>query len=166
MQSFYKSVARFLAGPLFGGTEEVGDTALQYALLTFLEKKIDERKKRLRNQLLTLAESRGKPTKTGFSAALDGAKVTRSDSTSPLPPEVVLRRILRQEGIPLEQVYDLKTEWVLNPSKVDRLISHGFLREELLEGKRVTRQTLRVTLTKEAQSALEEHIVKGEIDVL
>lgn len=111
-----------------------------YAVVKFLEDKVGERRKALRERILRddVILKNAKPSKTGGgSTKIGGHKVTRKKATSYYANVDKIRQVLMDKGMTEDEVFDDKiitsVVKVVNVSKMERLVSLGKLSAEEVE---------------------------------
>lgn len=109
---------------------EPGEVAAAYAYLQGLERLIEDRKKTLREELLTLALEEGHTTeKGGATVSYDNVKIIRERRVASMPEAEQVRGLLKLHSIDPEAVFSKKTTTVLDASKCRLLIDTGKLDE-------------------------------------
>ena len=126
-----------------------------YAASALLEKACQDRKKQLRKDLLEATAVHGRPTKNGgHRLETSGIKVMRSIRQDRHPNEQAFKQLLLEKGIELDEAYDRITKLVLNPSKIDSLVSLGKLAKGDVEELKGSSEALRVSADDEFKAAI------------
>jgi len=140
--------------PLAGGeiltkpVEEmtVPERAQAHAVLNFLSKRVEARMKQLRDPILEDVQKHGedvlgtdnKPTGSK-KLYVEGSKVYDKKSVGKEPDYQKMTDLLASKSIDIEKAYDKVQTYVFNPSKVQNLITTGYLKEKDVEDlKKVT----------------------------
>lgn len=134
-----------------------------HAILNFLSKRIDERLAELREPILEDARARGrdvtakdgKPTGSK-KLNLNGAEVQARRTVGKEPDPTKMYALLTERGLTVDQAYDLKKNYVYNPSKVERLVENGFLTAAEIDVLKKITNVLVVEGSKELMELLEE----------
>jgi hypothetical protein len=113
----------------------VGERAQAFAILKFLEKRVEARLQQLRDPLLADAQRRGevvigtdgKPTGSK-KLYVEGTRVYDKKSVGKEPDYQKMTDLLNSKGIGVDKAYDQVQTWVYNPSKVSKLIDTGHLK--------------------------------------
>jgi hypothetical protein len=124
------------------------DVTTAWAALDLIEDLVKERKEALRARLLQEAVDHGQVTDMGgFTFTIDGTKVVREKREyQPKAEEVV--GLLQKHGIAVLEGCDEITTLVVNPSKIEHLISIGKLDREEWDLTKKTTWALKVKLSK------------------
>jgi hypothetical protein len=131
------------------------NAVLSYAILNFLDKRVEERKKVLKAVLMPLAETRGIENDKGHRELEVGQeKIIRERKQSAGPNEDKLKTLLATKGIDMSEVYDEVKTVVLNPSKLEFLVSVGKLDKEEVEALRDESFSLKVVEGPELKALL------------
>lgn len=101
----------------------IKEIAATYAILSFLEKVIDKRKKALKPLLQEAAKTGRQTDNGGHNLDLGDANIVNTRRVSSAPEEGPLRALLETRGIELAEAYDEVKTLVLNPSKLSFLSS-------------------------------------------
>lgn len=134
----------------------IKEIAATYAILSFLEKVIDKRKKALKPLLQEAAKTGRQTDNGGHNLDLGDANIVNTRRVSSAPEEGPLRALLETRGIELAEAYDEVKTLVLNPSKLSFLIDVGKLDRKEVESLREESFALSVAPSKELQDALLE----------
>lgn len=126
-----------------------------WAIVSFLEKQIEERKAKLRKRLIDRANLKGSPYEDkqgqpgGVLLESGGHRVRVQRRVSALPNEEVFRRILADAALPAQEAFTPVTKDVLDMSKVAQLISVGKLSADDVESARDVNYSLTVKVSEE-----------------
>lgn len=138
------------------------DKARAHATLNYLNKIIEKRLKTLRMPLLSEAGKKGENVvgvdsqPTGSKRmTVDGYRVYDKVTVTKEPDSIKLDQLLSLRGIRKEEVYDKVYELVFSPSKVKRLIDHGYLKQAEIDELRTTTHALTVDPIGEKKHQLE-----------
>ncbi len=135
----------------------LGERVEAFAILQWMEKKLEERKAALRERLLADAEQVGKPNeKGGFKISHEGCAVTKEARTSKSPNDGELRALLTEASIGAEQVFDKVMVEQFNPSKLEQLVSLGKLDAEAVKALYKVTYALKVSPSESIELLLEE----------
>lgn len=114
--------------------DDAADLAEVFAVLQFLEQKIDARKKVIRARLLHKAENSGKRTDMGGQyIRTEFGEITRERRVSKMPEEDVIKELLVERGMEFREVFSEQKKMVLDPSKIGALIERGKLPRDAIE---------------------------------
>lgn len=131
--------------PLAGGdvltkpVEEmsVPERSQSHSILKFLAKRIETRLKELHGPLLADAQKHGEPVigtdgkPTGSKKLyVEGSKIYDKYSRGKEPDYAKMTDLLAAKSIAVERAYDEIKTYAYSPSKVEKLISTGFLKEK------------------------------------
>lgn len=108
-----------------------------FASLDKLSKAVEDRKKLLRERLMSRLETEGTPTEAGHASlktALGSA--TREKRRASTPNEAEAMALLEANGLLLSEGFDEKKVLVANPSKFEHLVNVGKLPAEAVEALR------------------------------
>lgn len=141
------------------GEMTLAENASAFAILDILSDKIEERRKELRAHLLAQAEAHGEANDSGHNKLMiDGTLVVREKRASKTPDVDGLRRLLETKGIPITDVFDMRTVLELNVSKVENLVALGKLPEAEVNALKKVSYALKVTPAPILEQTLEEGI--------
>ncbi len=123
----------------------LADAVISYAAINHLEKVIGKRKEALRPHLLSQAETHGQATEKGHKVLPVGMeKVIRERKLASSPDEEKLKLLLETHNIPILEAFDEAKVVVLNPSKLQYLVSIGKLKADEVEALREESFALKV----------------------
>jgi hypothetical protein len=107
----------------------LSDVVTSYAVINYLEKAIEKRKKALNPHLLAQAKTHGTELEKGHRLLMVGQeKVIRERALSSAPEEEKLKLLLETHHISLLEAFDEVKTVVLNPSKLKYLVEVGKLK--------------------------------------
>jgi len=124
--------------------EDLRETAVYHVALKALSDLCTKRLKSLRNGLLEATEE-GFHTKTGRALDIGELTVEKQLRVSKLPDVNALRDKLDEEGIELQEAFDVVRTLQMNPSKIEYLIEIGKLEREDVVALHKQSEALKVT---------------------
>ena len=133
-----------------------------FVILKFVSKLVENSLKGFRDPLLEDARSsgeavisEGKPTGSKR-LIVDGIKVYDKVSTNNEPDRQKMIDLLAAKGIAITEAYDPVQTYAYNPSKVDALVTRGFLTRAEVDALKATSHSLVVEGSPQLLSLLEE----------
>lgn len=141
------------------------DLAEVFAVLQFLEQKIDERKKVIRQRLLYKAEQTGVSTDKGgqFIKTAFGS-ITREKRISKMPEEADIKILLGQNDVPFEDAFSEQKKMVLDPSKLEQLVMTGKLLKDAVESARRVTYALKFKPTPVVAERMEAMVPQEDVE--
>jgi len=129
-------VGQLLAAP--SAEMSVQAKARAFFLLNWLGGKIEKRREGLRIDLLKDIQKVGVLNEDGdFTASFDDdLSLIRQTRTAKTPDSDAIRELLLAKGIEVHEAFDEVKSLVLNPSKLDHLISLGHFKQEEVDALR------------------------------
>ena len=149
----------FLSGEVLNKNEESltdEELAAAYAYLQGLERVIEDRKKTLRDRLLKIAVEGSSTEKGGFVSWFGGVKVVRERRVASAPDVDTIKGILEREHLAADACFSKKTTMVLDPSKLQHLISIGKLSESEIEQSKQVNLALKVLPSSDIELGMQE----------
>jgi hypothetical protein len=133
------------------------ETATVFAMLHHVERLVKVRKEALREKLLAAAADEGSATeKGGYVVEYDGTKVIREKRVATSPNADAVRTLLEAAGLEEKDAFSQKTSWVLDPSKLKKLIDTGKLDADTIEKSKEVNLALKVFPSNEIEHAIKD----------
>jgi len=143
--------------------DDAADLAEVFAVLQFLEQKIDARKKVIRARLLHKAETGGKPTdKGGQYIVTEFGEITREKRIAKMPEEDKIKDLLVEQGIEFREVFSEQKKQVLDPSKILQLVERGRLPRGSIESARKVTWALKFRPNRVVAEKMDEMVPGAE----
>lgn len=135
-----------------------------WSMLDLIEKIAKERKNFFRERMLEEAQKGEKNKKGSYSINIEGSTITAESRVSSVPDEEMLKQLLNEKNIKIEECFDIVKTLQFNPIKLDYLVQRGFLTEEEVEKCRKKSVALIVNVNKEIKNVLES--VKSSVKLV
>jgi len=127
-----------------------------WAILKFVNERIDATLKEIRAELLDRAEARGRLTdKGGYRIGVEGNEIIKEKRVSPLPPEKDIKELLGEHNIDVKEAFSKVTKMKLDASKIQMLVDLGKLRPTEVNALKKVTWALRVKESEELAEAIE-----------